>query len=101
MRKSQQSVKRYGVPVLVALLVGAFTGCGPNESLGQSQQAVRAPKSIVLVHGAWMGGWAWDEVARHLREQGETVSVLTLPAHDTDPMPATSATLGGYTAVVA
>src|SRR5437763_1214159 len=50
MCKSQQSVKRYGVPVLVALLVGAFTGCGPDESLGQSQFdiAVQDQGSLIL-----------------------------------------------------
>lgn len=28
---------------------------------------------ILLVHGSWHGGWAWDEIARPLREQEHRV----------------------------
>lgn len=34
---------------------------------------------IVLVPGFWLGGWAWDEVARGLRERGYAVTSLTPP----------------------
>jgi pimeloyl-ACP methyl ester carboxylesterase len=34
---------------------------------------------IVLVPGWWLGGWAWDEVARMLRADGHTVTAVTLP----------------------
>ena len=34
---------------------------------------------IILVPGFWLGGWAWDEVARLLREDGFDVTALTLP----------------------
>ncbi|WP_326566189.1 alpha/beta hydrolase [Amycolatopsis rhabdoformis] len=33
---------------------------------------------IVLVHGGWQGGWAWDAVAAHLREAGHDVFAPTL-----------------------
>jgi len=68
--------------------------------LGQSQQAASSHKSIVLVHGSWMGGWVWADVAAKLRNQGERVAVVTLPAHDADPTPATSATMAGYVSTV-
>ena len=29
---------------------------------------------FVLVHGAFRGGWAWDRVARHLRDTGHVVA---------------------------
>jgi len=32
----------------------------------------------VLVPGAWLGGWAWDEVASRLRDRGHEVHALTL-----------------------
>ncbi len=32
----------------------------------------------VLVHGAWLGGWCWDRVARRLREAGHVVITPTL-----------------------
>jgi len=37
------------------------------------------PKTYVLVHGAWYGGWCWEKVAQALRAQGHTVSTPTCP----------------------
>jgi pimeloyl-ACP methyl ester carboxylesterase len=34
---------------------------------------------IILVPGFWLGAWAWDEVARLLRDDGFDVTALTLP----------------------
>lgn len=34
--------------------------------------------NIVLVHGAWHGGWCWREVARHLRLAGHEVFTPTM-----------------------
>ena len=34
---------------------------------------------IILVPGFWLGAWAWDEVAGHLRAAGHDVTALTLP----------------------
>ena len=34
--------------------------------------------TCVLVGGAWIGGWAWRDVARRLRERGHDVYPLTL-----------------------
>jgi pimeloyl-ACP methyl ester carboxylesterase len=34
--------------------------------------------TYVLVPGAWLGGWAWDEVASRLRDRGHQVHALTL-----------------------
>lgn len=36
-------------------------------------------KTFVLVHGAWLGGWCWDAVARALRAHGHQVSTPTCP----------------------
>ncbi|MET9390507.1 alpha/beta hydrolase [Streptomyces sp. NPDC006624] len=33
---------------------------------------------FVLVAGTWLGAWAWDEVAAHLRDAGHRVHPLTL-----------------------
>jgi pimeloyl-ACP methyl ester carboxylesterase len=43
--------------------------------------AVMTPTSpvFVLVPGAWHGGWAWQPVARRLREAGYTAVTITLP----------------------
>ena len=34
--------------------------------------------TFVLVPGAWLGGWAWDDVADRLRSSGHEVRALTL-----------------------
>ena len=35
--------------------------------------------TFVLVPGAWQGGWAWQPVARRLREAGHAAVTITLP----------------------
>lgn len=35
--------------------------------------------TYVLVHGFWLGGWAWDEVVPALTRTGAAVEALTLP----------------------
>ncbi|HVE81346.1 MAG TPA: alpha/beta hydrolase family protein [Myxococcales bacterium] len=100
MSKSQQAEKRAGILVLVVVLAGAFSGCGPEMDMqaeaAQLQQETASHKSIVLVHGAWMGGWSWDAVAGYLSQQGERVAVVNLPAHGSDAMAASTATLDDY-----
>jgi pimeloyl-ACP methyl ester carboxylesterase len=34
--------------------------------------------TVVLVHGAWHGGWCWQRVARLLRAAGHDVFTPTL-----------------------
>jgi pimeloyl-ACP methyl ester carboxylesterase len=41
--------------------------------------AATKPKTYVLVHGAWYGGWCWDKVAQALRAQGHYVTTPTCP----------------------
>ena len=42
--------------------------------------------SYLLVHGAWCGGWVWDDVAKRLEKAGHRVSVVDqLPSSGTDP----------------
>lgn len=33
---------------------------------------------VLLMHGAWYGHWAWDELLPHLRERGHQVSTVDL-----------------------
>lgn len=51
---------------------------------------------VVLVHGAWMGAWAWDDVAPRLEEAGHPTVVVELPAHGDDGTAAADATLASY-----
>jgi pimeloyl-ACP methyl ester carboxylesterase len=36
--------------------------------------------TVVLVHGAWHGPWAWDEVERRLADEGLDVLTVDLPS---------------------
>ncbi len=41
---------------------------------------------FVLVHGAWGGGWVWDDLAGRLEKAGHPVTVVDqLPSAGTDP----------------
>ncbi len=42
-------------------------------------------RSIVLVHGAWHGPWAWSKVAGPLRERGFVVHTPANPSSGPDP----------------
>lgn len=44
--------------------------------------------TVVLVHGAWHGPWAWSEVERQLADQGVDVLTVDLPSvgKDTDAL---------------
>lgn len=37
--------------------------------------------TFLLVHDAWLGAWAWEEVVRALRERGWTALAPDLPGH--------------------
>ena len=39
-------------------------------------------KHLVLIHGAWHGGWCWDGVSKELEKQGHTVQAPTMPGHN-------------------
>jgi pimeloyl-ACP methyl ester carboxylesterase len=43
--------------------------------------------TYVLVHGAFHGGWCWNEVARLLRKNGHKVEAPDLPGHGKDRTP--------------
>src|SRR5260370_17362493 len=40
----------------------------PSRALGQA-----APKTFVLAHGSWHGGWCWKRVVDRLRTKGHAV----------------------------
>jgi len=38
-------------------------------------------KTVVLIHGSWHGGWAWQDVIRHLSAKGHHAHAPTLAGH--------------------
>src|SRR5262245_48673319 len=73
-----------------------LTACSSSSSGGNAGPA----KSFVLVHGAWMGAWAWSDVASSLKAKGAQVAVVELPSHGADTTPLAGATLDAYVAKV-
>ena len=53
-------------------------------------------RSVVLVHGAWNGAWAWQDVAAGLEARGAEVTVVELPAHGEDQTPIAQVSLRAY-----
>jgi len=57
-------------------LIGMAIGAGAATMA--PAQAAEGPKTYVLVHGAWHGGWCWRLVAQRLRAAGHIVFTPTL-----------------------
>lgn len=61
------------------MLAGAAAGLtAAATSSTVSAQTPGAPKTFVLVHGAWRGGWCWRRVADRLESRGHKVFTPTL-----------------------
>lgn len=65
-----------------------------------AQPPAAPPRTVVLVHGAWMGAWSWDRVAAELRERRLDVKVVELPGHGDDPTPPERLSLEAYVKAV-
>ena len=55
---------------------------------------------IVLVHGAWHGGWCWAELERSLQDLGVPSRAVDLPGHGGDHTRLADLTLDLYTEAV-
>ena len=53
--------------------------------------------AFALVHGPWMGSWAWDRVAPILREAGHQTTAVDLPGYGDDITPVAEPTLQACT----
>lgn len=87
-----RSMKLFALLSLLSTVT--LAGCGNDEP------SVTTRRSYLLVHGAWMGAWCWDQVAAGLRAHGATVSTVELPGHGSDQTPLSGATLDAYVATV-
>ncbi len=52
--------------------------------------------TYLLIHGAWHGGWAWENVKTLLSEKGHTVLTPDLPGHGSDTTPVQDMTMKAY-----
>ena len=86
-------IKSIGILSLVAAASLSLVGC-------DNEKGAASNKSYVLVHGAWMGAWCWNDVAEGLRGQGATVATVELPAHGSDQTSLPQVSLDAYIAKV-
>ncbi|HUF64741.1 MAG TPA: alpha/beta fold hydrolase [Gemmatimonadaceae bacterium] len=56
--------------------------------------------TYVMVHSAWLGGWAWRSVATLLEKHGHKVIAPDLPGHGQDKTPPANVTLDSYVKTV-
>jgi pimeloyl-ACP methyl ester carboxylesterase len=76
-----------------AAITGGLAALGSAGVAGAARGTERAQRrDIVLVHGAWHGGWCWRDVAALLRAEGHRVFAPTLTglgerAHLRAPVP--------------
>lgn len=78
-----------------ALGSGAAGLALPGGAAAQAVRSRRGRPPVVLVHGAWHGGWCWRDVAARLRAAGHAVFAPTLTglgerAHLRVPVPGLS-----------
>jgi len=66
--------KRGFLKVATAATAGAVTAAGP----ARGAHGAEPPRTFVLVHGAWHGGWCWRRVADLLRARGHRVFAPSL-----------------------
>ncbi|MGK3997015.1 alpha/beta fold hydrolase [Sorangium sp. So ce1024] len=95
---------RFGTMIsAAALLSSALPGCGDGDTdggVGGEGSHGSERNTYVLVHGAFVGGWAWDKVVPLLEAGGNEVIALDLPAHGDDQTPLADASLQAYTDAV-
>jgi len=68
------SISRRGI---VAGLAAGFAAA-PGQGLIRTAHAQSAPRTFLLIHGAWVGGWYWRRVSDLLQLKGHKVFSPTL-----------------------
>ena len=53
--------------------------------------------NILLIHGAWHGGWCWQKLSDVLIDRGHNVAAPDMPGHGSDNTPTAEVNLDSYT----
>ena len=59
-------------------VLAATAMLGAAAAVADQAQAQTEPRTFVLVHGSWHGGWCWRQVADRLEKRGHKVFAPTL-----------------------
>jgi pimeloyl-ACP methyl ester carboxylesterase len=74
---TESNITRRGMIHRIAAGVGVAAIAASGDIVG-AVRAQSAPKTFVLIHGAWVGGWYWRRVSDLLEKQGHKVFSPTL-----------------------
>jgi len=77
--------------IFFAVCLLTFTGCSKDDN-----DHAPAPKTFVLVHGAFQAPYAWQFVKTKLEAAGQKVVIIELPGHGQDQTPPSSITIKTY-----
>jgi pimeloyl-ACP methyl ester carboxylesterase len=78
---------------LLATTAVVAASCKSNDDV---VEPAKKTGTIVLVHGAWQGAFAWAPVKTSLEQKGYTVVNVELPAHGDDQTPVAGLSLTSY-----
>jgi len=90
-KQAPAHVKRGSKSILTGILIlgMGILSCKKSES-------IPAPRTFVLVHGAWQAPFVWDSVKAQLSRAGQNVIVVQLPGHGTDSTSPAVVTMNSY-----
>src|SRR5690348_14940484 len=63
---------------LIGGSVGFAAAAATGDSLVGAARAQSAPRTFLLIHGAWVGGWYWRRVSDLLAKKGHRIFSPTL-----------------------
>ena len=83
---------------IITCAVAALTFCILLSSCSKDKIDNNASsKTFVIVHGAWQGPWAWQNVKAGLEAKGQKVILVQLAGHEKDQTDPSAITLALYT----
>lgn len=83
------------VLLLISVVFGSWAAKNPKHLKEKTN------KTFVLVHGAWMAPYAWENVTKLLKKAGAQVIVVELPGHGSDTTAPQTLSLDVYKSKVA
>lgn len=83
------------VLLLISVVFGSVAAKNPKNPTEKTS------RTFVLVHGAWMAPYAWENVTKSLKKAGAKVVVVELPGHGSDTTASQLLSLDAYKSKVA
>jgi pimeloyl-ACP methyl ester carboxylesterase len=84
-RTRRQALGMMAAGITAPLVLGGGAARAVAADATPASGVAKAP--VVLVHGAFLGAWCWDEVIPRLAAAGHEVAAPDLPGHGADDTP--------------